>query len=110
MRVTGSALPEEFSITGNGSAFRVQRTNQIPFTLDIATVETLVLNAGDGADNIQAGDLSSVSDLATVRINGDAAADSLKIAGSAGPDQFVAGNALAPRLRLQRTTSRAAHL
>ena len=35
VRVTASALPEDFAVTANGSDFRVQRTNQTPYTINI---------------------------------------------------------------------------
>jgi hypothetical protein len=70
--------------------------------VNIAGVEIMILNLGDGADHIQAGDLSSVADLATVRVDGGGATDSVTINGSSAREQYALDNTLAPAVRVVR--------
>ena len=102
MRVTGTALPENFEVNPNGAAFRILRTNQTLFALDVLTVETVEVNGLDGADQLLVGDLTGVANLATIRFNGGTGADTLEITGSAGADTFAVTNAGAPRLTITR--------
>ena len=68
--VNGSTDADTFSIAANGTRLDFQRTSPGPFTLDIGTVETLEVNAGLGQDTITVGDLTGVSDLTTLDLNG----------------------------------------
>src|SRR5207237_6886205 len=81
---------ETFTITANGGRVRFDRVDPAPFTLDIGTTESLVLNANGGADNVTVGDLTG-TDVTQVRIDlgqGDGQPDSVTINGTAGDDRI----------------------
>ncbi|MEZ6059238.1 MAG: calcium-binding protein [Planctomycetaceae bacterium] len=87
---------DNFLVRDNGSRVRFDRTNLIPFRLDIGTTETLDVNGLAGDDTIRA--LGSVGSLISLdfdggdgndRLFGSDAADILR--GGAGNDTIVGG-------------------
>src|SRR5215468_8768759 len=50
--INGGNGGETFAITANGTRVRFDRIDPAPFTLDIGTTESLVLNANGGDDHI----------------------------------------------------------
>jgi Ca2+-binding RTX toxin-like protein len=94
--VNGANASEAFTVAANGSRVRFDRINPLPFSLDIATSERLVLNANGGDDSFTAtGDLAPLIALTVDggagndRIGGGNGSDTLK--GGAG-DDFIDGN------------------
>jgi Ca2+-binding RTX toxin-like protein len=88
--VNGGNGSETFTLTANGGRVRFDRVDPAPFTLDIGTTESLVLNANGGADNVTVGDLTG-TDVTQVRIDlgqGDGQPDSVTINGTAGDDRI----------------------
>ena len=58
--VNGAAAGDDFrALALPGSKVSFERTNLTPFTLEIASVEDLRVNAGSGADTVAVNDLSS---------------------------------------------------
>ena len=62
--------PDTFQLSANGERVRFDRLNLIPFTLDIGTVENIVLQPGDGDDTVLIKDLTGVKSLRTVTVEG----------------------------------------
>ena len=86
--VNGGNGAEIFTITANGTRVRFDRVSPAPFSLDIGTTETLVLNANGGDDIISAtGDLASLIQLT---IDGGAGNDT--ISGGNGADVLMGGD------------------
>jgi Ca2+-binding RTX toxin-like protein len=88
--VNGGNGSETFMVTANGGRVRFDRVDPAPFTLDIGTTESLVLNANGGADNVTVGDLTG-TDLTQVAIDlgqGDGQPDTVTVNGTAGDDQI----------------------
>lgn len=77
--VNGGGGAEVFTVTANGARVRFDRLDPAPFSLDIGTTESLVLNAGGGDDTI-----STTGNLAALI--------SLILDGGAGNDAILAGN------------------
>ena len=75
--VNGAQAGDEFEVSANGTRLQFQRTNLIPFTLDIGTVEALDVNAGLGTDTITIDDLTGVADLERVDVDGEFDNDSI---------------------------------
>ena len=71
----------------NGVSVRFQRTNLVPFTLDLADMETLEMNGGGGDDSISGS--SGLADLIALRMNGGDGNDTLT--GGDGDDTMDAG-------------------
>jgi Ca2+-binding RTX toxin-like protein len=88
--VNGGNGSETFTITANGGRVRFDRVDPAPFTLDIGTTESLVLNANGGADNVTVGDLTGteVTQVAIDLGRGDGQPDTVTINGTAGDDQI----------------------
>src|SRR5262245_32148466 len=55
VEVNGGNGAETFTATANGSRVRFDRTNPVPFFLDIGTSENLVVNMNGGDDSFSAG-------------------------------------------------------
>jgi Ca2+-binding RTX toxin-like protein len=86
--VNGGNGAETFTITANGTRVRFDRVDPAPFTLDIGTTESLVLNANGGNDTIStSGNLAALIALA---IDGGAGNDT--ILGGNGADQLLGGD------------------
>ncbi|MFO0797591.1 MAG: putative Ig domain-containing protein [Gemmataceae bacterium] len=76
--VTGNDV---FAVGANGTRVDFDRTSAGPFSLDIGTVETLVVNGVGGADSFTVNALAGVADLTAVQLNGFAGADSFTVNG-----------------------------
>jgi Ca2+-binding RTX toxin-like protein len=77
--INGGGAGETFTIAANGSRVQFDRTNPLPFSVDIGTTEKLELNAGGGDDVVTAtGNLAALINL--------------KIDGGAGNDNIQSGN------------------
>ncbi|MFN0193765.1 MAG: beta strand repeat-containing protein [Aestuariivirga sp.] len=86
--VNGGNGAEAFSITANGLRVRFDRIDPAPFSIDMGTMERLVLNANGGDDTIStAGDLAS---LINITIDGGAGNDTIR--GSNGGDLLLGGD------------------
>ena len=88
--VNGAAAEDFLSVApGTGSRVAIERTNLVPFSLDVASVEDLEIAAGDGDDNLTLGSLadSEVRNAVmgtggggdTVTLHGSQAADNLEV-------------------------------
>ncbi|QDU22851.1 beta strand repeat-containing protein [Urbifossiella limnaea] len=97
--VTGNDV---FTVGANGTRIDFDRTSAGPFSLDIGTVETLVVNGVGGDDSFAVNALAGVADLAAVQLNGFAGADTfaapaapagitVTARGGAGNDTFTVG-------------------
>jgi Hemolysin-type calcium-binding repeat (2 copies). len=86
--VNGGNGSETFSITSNGTRVRFDRLTPAPFSLDIGTTETLVLNANGGDDVITAG--NGLASLIQLKIDGGAGNDT--ITGGDGNDTLIGGD------------------
>ncbi len=86
--VNGGNGAEVFTITANGTKVRFDRISPAPFSLDIGTTESLVLNAGGGDDQIStSGNLAALIGLT---IDGGAGNDT--ILGGNGIDTLIGGD------------------
>jgi predicted lipoprotein with Yx(FWY)xxD motif/Ca2+-binding RTX toxin-like protein len=100
MRFNGAAAAEQFTLSANGSRFRLFR-DVGTVTMDTAGVERVDLNALGGADLVTVNDLSG-TDVGTLSVDlagalggttGDGSVDSVVMNGTAGDDAFtVAGD------------------
>src|SRR4029450_7405172 len=54
VEVNGANAADQFTVTPNGSRVRFERSNLVPFSIDIGTSENLVVNALGGDDSITA--------------------------------------------------------
>ena len=100
--VNGSASGDDFvAQSAPGSRVKFDRTNLTAFTLDIGSVEDLVVNADSGGDNVALTDLSSTTlqtallDLGigssdTVAVDGRSAADTIET-NPLGPSALAVG-------------------
>ena len=80
--VNGGSGAEVFTITANGTRVLFQRVDPAPFSLDIGTTESLVLDAGGGNDSIST--TGNLAALIALTLNGGAGDDT--ILGSNGID------------------------
>lgn len=88
VEVIGGNAGETFTTTANGNRVRFDRTDPLPFFIDIGTTENLVLNAGGGDDRFTAtGDLAS---LIALHVDGGAGNDTLL--GGNGADRLSGGD------------------
>lgn len=88
MEVNGGNGSESFAVTANGTRVRFDRISPAPFSVDVGTVEELVLNANGGDDQFTAtGNLAS---LIHITVDGGAGNDILS--GSNGPDILIGGD------------------
>jgi Ca2+-binding RTX toxin-like protein len=88
VEVNGAAGPEDaFTIAPNGARVRFDRTNLVPFTLDIAT-ERITVNGLQGDDEIDGS--PGLAGLIAMTLNGGQGAD--KITGGDGPDLITGGD------------------
>lgn len=86
--VNGSnAAGDVFTVNPNGQRVRFDRTNLVPFSLDIGTTETLEMNGGGGDDTITGS--TGLAPLIKLRMNGGDGNDTL--IGSDGDDTMDAG-------------------
>jgi hypothetical protein len=72
VQVNGSTTAADiFTVTPNGTRLRFDRTNLGLFSLDIGTVETLIVNGVGGNDSFTVADLTGVATLTTLNLNGE---------------------------------------
>nr|WP_050385599.1 calcium-binding protein [Bradyrhizobium pachyrhizi] len=86
--VNGGNGSETFTITANGARVRFDRITPGPFSVDIGTTESLVVNANGGDDVITAG--NGLSTLIQLTIDGGAGNDT--ITGGDGNDRLLGGD------------------
>ncbi|WP_373503392.1 calcium-binding protein [Aestuariivirga sp.] len=86
--VNGGNGDEVFAVTANGARVRFDRVTPAPFSLDIGTTETLVLNAHGGNDQISA--VGNLAALITLTLDGGAGNDT--ILGGNGVDILIGGD------------------
>ena len=79
VEVNGGNGAEQFTVTANGTRVRFDRINPAPFSIDIGTSESLVLNANGGDDSF-----SATGNLATLI--------QLTVDGGTGNDTVLGGN------------------
>ena len=88
VEVNGSTGAERFTVTANGTRVRFDRVTPAPFSVDIGTSENLVLNAGAGDDEVDAG--SGLAALIRLTVDGGAGNDGIR--GSDGVDILLGGD------------------
>jgi Ca2+-binding RTX toxin-like protein len=88
VEVNGANAGDNFTITPNGSRVRFDRTNLIPFSIDIGTSENLVVNANGGDDTFTAS--NGLASLINIAVDGGAGNDT--ITGGDGNDRLVGGD------------------
>ncbi|HEX8523408.1 MAG TPA: calcium-binding protein [Tepidisphaeraceae bacterium] len=88
VEVNGGNGSEVFATTANGTRVRFDRLDPAPFTLDIGTSESLVLNANGGNDSF-----SNVGNLAAlILITADGGTGNDTLLGSNGADLLLGGD------------------
>src|SRR6185503_14071872 len=88
VEVNGGNGDEQFTTTANGTRVRFDRANPAPFSLDIGTCESLVLNANGGNDTFSA--TGNLAALIQITVDGGAGDDTLL--GSNGADLLLGGD------------------
>jgi Ca2+-binding RTX toxin-like protein len=88
VEVNGANLADNFTIAANGTRVRFDRTNLVPFSIDIGTSEKLVLHANGGDDSITAG--NGLAGLIQLTLDGGAGND--RITGGDGNDVLIGGD------------------
>src|SRR4051812_13352913 len=88
VEVNGGNGAEQFTATANGTRVRFDRTTPAPFSIDIGTSESLVLNANGGDDVISAG--NGLSTLIQLTVDGGTGND--RITGGDGNDFLRGGD------------------
>ncbi|AGA31515.1 beta strand repeat-containing protein [Singulisphaera acidiphila] len=82
--INGASAGDAFTVTPNGVRIKFDRTNLVPFTLDIAGIEQMNINSGAGNDTIAVSDLTG-TELKAIKIDlgtGDGTQDIVTIDGS----------------------------
>jgi Ca2+-binding RTX toxin-like protein len=85
--VIGGNVAEQFTARPEGTRVRFDRTSPGPFSIDMGTVERLVLLANGGNDSFAAG--GSLSGLIATTVDGGAGNDT--ISGTDGADRLIGG-------------------
>ena len=88
VEVNGGNGAEQFTTTANGTRVRFDRVSPAPFSIDIGTSESLVLNANGGDDTFAA--TGNLAALIRITVDGGAGADTLN--GSNGIDILLGGD------------------
>jgi Ca2+-binding RTX toxin-like protein len=88
LEVNGGNGAETFTITPNGTRFRVNRVDPAPFSIDGGTIENIIITANGGDDVISAG--NGLSALTFLNIDGGAGNDT--ITGGDGGDALSGGD------------------
>ncbi|AMV40907.1 calcium-binding protein [Planctomyces sp. SH-PL62] len=88
VQVNGGNGAEVFTVTANGTRVRFDRINPAPFSIDIGTSESLVLNANGGDDQFSA--TGNLAALIAITVDGGAGNDVLL--GSNGADLLIGGD------------------
>ncbi len=90
----GANFDDVFTIVpGAGGRVDFDRTNLVPFSLDIGTTETLTVNGIAGNDKFTVGSLTGVTDLVDLRLNGFDGNDEFTVAPAASTTVTVTGGA-----------------
>ncbi len=87
VEVNGGNGTEAFTVTANGTRVRFDRINPAPFSIDIGTSESLVLNANGGDDSFSA--TGNLAALIKITVDGGTGNDTLL--GSNGIDLLIGG-------------------
>lgn len=85
--VNGGNGAEQFITTANGTRVRFERVTPAPFSLDIGTVESLVVNGNGGDDTFDS--VGNLAALITTTENGGDGNDTIR--GSNGADLLIGG-------------------
>jgi Ca2+-binding RTX toxin-like protein len=88
IEVNGGNGAEIFTTTANGTRVRFDRVDPAPFSIDIGTSESLVLNANGGNDSFSA--TGNLAALIKITVDGGAGNDT--ILGSNGIDLLLGGD------------------
>lgn len=88
VEVNGGNGAEVFTTTPNGSRVRFDRVSPAPFSIDVGTSESLVVNANGGDDSFTAG--NGLASLIHLVVNGGAGNDTLR--GGDGEDFLMGGD------------------
>jgi Ca2+-binding RTX toxin-like protein len=86
--VNGGNGAEVFTVTANGERVRFDRVSPAPFSLDIGTIENLVVNMNGGNDSFSA--TGNLSALIQLTVDGGAGNDT--ILGGNGADTLLGGD------------------
>jgi Ca2+-binding RTX toxin-like protein len=86
--VNGGNGAETFTTTANGARVRFDRIDPAPFSLDIGTTESLVVNANGGNDTFSVG--NGLATLIQITVDGGAGNDTLL--GGDGNDVLIGGD------------------
>jgi Ca2+-binding RTX toxin-like protein len=87
VEVNGANAGDVFTIAANGNRVRFDRSNLVPFSIDIGTSENLVVNALGGDDSITAG--NGLAGLIQLTVDGGDGNDTIN--GGAGNDTINGG-------------------
>ncbi|CAG0944615.1 Mannuronan C5-epimerase AlgE5 [Gammaproteobacteria bacterium] len=88
VQVNGGNGNESFTLTANGTRVRFDRLDPAPFSLDIGTMENIVVNMNGGDDTF--GATGNLAALIGVTVDGGAGNDT--ILGSNGADLLIGGD------------------
>lgn len=88
IEVNGGNGTEVFTTTANGNRVRFDRLDPAPFSLDIGTSESLVVNANGGDDSFSA--TGNLAALIQITVDGGTGNDTLL--GSNGADRLLGGD------------------
>ncbi|HEY0857978.1 MAG TPA: hypothetical protein VGE16_13020 [Albitalea sp.] len=88
VQVNGGGGSEVFTLTANGTRVRFDRLDPAPFSLDIGTMEKIVVNMNGGDDRFSA--TGNLAALIGVTVDGGAGNDT--ILGSNGADVLIGGD------------------
>ena len=88
VEVNGGNGAEQFTTTANGTRVRFDRVNPAPFSIDIGTSESLVLNANGGDDSFSAS--GNLAPLIKLTVDGGTGNDTLN--GGNGADFLLGGD------------------
>src|SRR5262249_32667104 len=88
VEVNGANAAETFTVTPNGTRVRFDRTVPAPFSIDIGTSESLVVNANGGNDTFTAS--NGLKNLIAITVDGGTGDDSLQ--GGDGNDRMFGGD------------------
>jgi Ca2+-binding RTX toxin-like protein len=86
VEVNGAPAGDTFTVEPNGSRIAFNRTNLVPFSLDIGSSETMHANGLGGDDNITVGNVGNFE----VTANGGSGNDTLT--GGSGSETFLGGS------------------
>ncbi len=87
-QVNGGGGAEDFTVTANGTRVRFDRLDPAPFSIDIGTMENLVVHMNGGDDTFSA--TGNLAALIKITVDGGAGNDT--ILGSNGADLLLGGD------------------